>query len=309
MMTTPVLITGCNGFVGKVLLQTLIDSGAGPLYGTDKQDSSSSDSPIPYYPADFTCADAVRELIHDIQPASIFHLAGVVQAPEPQTFYRIHVDGTLALLDSLSAMAQEGQAVRCVVMGSAAEYGLHSKEGNVETDPAQPVTHYGISKLALTHLAKMYTHMHALDVVIVRPTNIIGPGQTGPLVVPEIIRQIGEQNTQEEISLLLGNTSTRRDFIDVRDTASGVLAAMESGIAGTIYNIGTNKATSVNEIIALCRHIVGKPLTVHFDEQRMRPSDIPAQSSNSRALHTVSGWRPSILLEQTLSDMLRPFLT
>jgi len=139
----------------------------------------------------------------------------------------------------------------------------------------------------------------------VRLFNVVGPGETNPHVLPEIIKQL-KAGTRV---LRLGNTHPKRDYIDVRDVADGFIAAAlktranEAQASPTIVNLGSGKSYSVRELLDRLSMLVGFNIDVEVDAARVRAVDrLNLLSDNSR-MRTLFAWEPSHGINDALSNI------
>jgi GDP-4-dehydro-6-deoxy-D-mannose reductase len=173
-----------------------------------------------------------------------------------------------------------------------------------EEHPLRPATAYALSK-ACAELAAQRAAASGLAVVIARPFNHIGPGQTEDFVAAAFARQLAriEAGAQEPV-LRVGNLAAVRDLTDVRDTVAAYLALVEQAPAGAAYNVTSGRATSVQQLLDLLLSLCRRSVTVEIDPARLRPLDLPVFHGSSAALERDTGWRPKRELRQTLADLL-----
>ena len=104
--------------------------------------------------------------------------------------------------------------------------------------------------------------------------------------------------------LHVGNLDARRDFLDVRDVVSAYWLALEKAEAGRVYNVCSEKAVSIREVLQMLLLFTDAEIEVRVDPDRLRPLDIPLLVGDCRRLSETTGWSPSIPLHQTLRDLL-----
>jgi GDP-4-dehydro-6-deoxy-D-mannose reductase len=304
-----VLVTGADGFVASHLLEELARECGCLITGIGLKDApSASVDRLEYIALDLTEYEPVKELLEQTRPDSIFHLAAmpsVAQSWEdPWTTYRVNVLGQVNLMEALRRLGQEASIhIAC----SSEEYGkVPSSEMPMgETTPFNPCSHYAVSKVAQEVLGLMYYEAFSWRVLVTRGFNQCGPGQSPDFVVSSFARQIAEiEAGLREPVILVGNLEARRDFMDVRDTARAYRIIMEKGKAGTAYNVCSNRARAVSEILDMLLLASGAEIRVERDACRQRPSDIPLLLGDNTRLREETGWEPVIPLEKTLSDTL-----
>ena len=102
----------------------------------------------------------------------------------------------------------------------------------------------------------------------------------------------------------VGNLTTRRDFSDVRDVIRAYVLAITQGEAGQVYNVGSGRSHSIQEVLDSLLALSQVPIEVRQDPQRMRPSDVPDMVCDASRLRQKTGWQPAIPFEQSLRDVL-----
>jgi GDP-4-dehydro-6-deoxy-D-mannose reductase len=300
-----VLVTGAGGLAGRAMVRHLLgDEGDREVTGTYRKNlPAPSDR---FTPVKLDLLDREKTLcrLKESAPDVIIHLAGQNHG-SLAGLLESNVVVTQNLLDA--ACALEGPA-RVLVTGSSAEYGYAGAGPIPETAPLRPVGPYGVSKAAEDLLARSYATVHHLPVAVVRPFNLVGPGQTGAYVCGKIVRQVAEIEAGRREEIGLAELSSRRDFVDVRDLAAAcwalaALAEFPDRCAGKAFNIGSGKDHSVAEVIELVRKITGKRHPVFLPDKEP-PVAVPSQRSDNSLVTATCGWKPALTLTQSLRDML-----
>lgn len=305
------LITGIAGFAGSHLADFLLRhtecTVAGTIHRQDARVSHLRDH-VALYRVDLRDAAAVAEVIADVRPDLIFHLAAQSFVPiswqHPWTTFEQNVHGQVNVLQ---AVAQQELATRVLVVGSNEEYGLiHPEDLPIDEDtPLRPSSPYGVSKVAQDLMGWQYFRSYGMAVVRVRPFNHIGPRQGDRFVAPAFARQIAETEAGTREPLLrVGNLSTTRDFTDVRDVVRAYWLALTLGQPGEVINIGSGKGHTIDELLHTMVGFSEVAFTIEPDPARMRPSDVPVSICDNSRLKAATGWRPEISFEHSLLDIL-----
>ncbi|MEZ5227667.1 MAG: NAD-dependent epimerase/dehydratase family protein [Acidimicrobiales bacterium] len=241
------LVTGATGFVGPHLVAHLTECGD-TVIGSDPADPSRRGPDL----LDF---DGWRGLVADAAPDVIYHLAGWSNVgaswANPRQVWRVNTEGTLAVLE-----AADGAGVaRVVIVSSADVYGPLDPASMpiLDEQPTNPASPYGASKAAAEVLALQFDRSHDLDVVIARPFNHIGPGQSPGFVVAAFAQRIAEAELAGGGEVRHGDLSARRDFTDVRDTVRAYRLLAERGTPGRTYNICTGHDVAMSEVLEQLR--------------------------------------------------------
>ena len=145
---------------------------------------------------------------------------------------------------------------------------------------------------------------HGQHVITVRPFNHIGPGQTPQFAVPALAKRIVEAEGRGARAIPVGNLSARRDFTDVRDVVRAYRLLIESGQAGTVYNVCSGRDVSIREIADGLLELAGSTLEFETDPSLVRPVEVPVLRGDPGRLAAATGWKPEIPLDQTLADVL-----
>lgn len=308
-----ILITGFSGFVGRYLIEqcrTLYPDTK--LFGVCRHLNGPADledmEHIKLFEADITDQDQLRNAVAQTRPDVVFHLAAqssvAASWADPATTLSINVGGMIHLLEALRA---EHLSPRVVIMGSAEQYGSvlpgHNPIG--ENTPFQPVSPYGVSKVAQDLYGYLYFVAYALPVLRVRLFNSFGPRQSSMFVLADFARQIALiEHGKVEPVLMVGNLEARRDFLPVEDVARALLAIATRGHPGQAYNVGSGRAYSIKEILALLLARSTAAITVRQNPARLRPVDIPLLVADTSLLHTHTGWEAAIPVELALEQTL-----
>ncbi len=306
-----VLITGINGFVGGHLAEYLLSLENRELWGLTRSGRISLSqlrSVVRPVLADLNDAEQTLAALDAARPEVVFHLAGQPFVPEsfrdPAGTLQSNVFGLLHLIQAVLRLEIRP---RILVVGTNEEYGLVPPEQQPisEAMPLQPANPYGVSKAAQSLLGLQYWRSHQLDIVVMRPFTHIGPRQNARFVTAAWASQIARIEAGRQPPVLrVGNLQVQRDFSDVRDIVRAyVLAALE-GKAGTVYNVGSGRMVSLQEILEFFLDQASTSIDVQVDPALLRPVDVPMVLCDASRLHAHTGWQAQIAFEQTLVDIL-----
>ncbi len=291
-------MTGASGFVGPHLIRHLVDAGDTAV-GSDLNDPT---RPGP----DLLDFEGWATFIKDVGPDVVYHLAGwsdvgASWSAARQT-WRVNTEGTLAVLEGAEAAGVD----RLVLISSADVYGPLDPAAMpiLDDQSPNPASPYGASKLAAEILAQQFQRNAHLDIVIARPFNHIGPGQSPRFVVPAFAHRIAEAELAGGGEIVHGDLGARRDFTDVRDTVRAYRLLAERGVPGRTYNICTGHDVAIKEMLDAMRSMATVEVTTKVDPSLLRPIEVPVNRGSARRLGDDTGWVPTIPLEQTLADVL-----
>jgi GDP-4-dehydro-6-deoxy-D-mannose reductase len=300
----PTLITGAAGFAGGHLIERLADE---PLIGWHRPGSPApAQSPnVSWRAVDIRVGASVADAIAANPPARVYHLAGIPHVgsawadvvPSLET----NVMGTHHLLE---AVRRAGLPCRVLVVSSAMVYAPSASPID-ETMPLRPTMPYGLSKLAQEQLALRAHDEDALEVIVARPFNHVGPRQDPGFAVSSFARQIAMiEARRAEPVIRVGNLDTRRDITDVRDVADAYARLMEAGVTGRAYNICSGHAVRIGDILEKLRGLSTASVRVEIDPTLLRPADPPVFVGNGSRIREEVGWVRRRSLDETLRDTL-----
>jgi GDP-4-dehydro-6-deoxy-D-mannose reductase len=255
---------------------------------------------------DLTDAKCVEGIVAQAQPDHVIQCAGVTWTQEADAVYRMHVHGTLNVLD---AVAKHAAHAPIVLLGSAAEYGDVPVDALpvAEDFPGRPTSFFGASKLAQTGVARAAAAQWALRIAVARPFNILGPGLPRHYFAASFAeRLIRSRASGEAGDIPVMNADATRDFVDVRDVADALVALATSAAppAGTmeVYNVASGRETAIGAVAAwLCR-LAGGFRAVPAGDGASR-SGISRSCGDGSKLTRVAHWRPRRTWETSIEDM------
>jgi UDP-glucose 4-epimerase len=301
MQEKRVLVTGGAGFVGSHIVERLAPRAAVSVLDdfSRGQPDWLSDEVDAVYQVDVRDRAGVFAAFADFRPTCVLHLAALHYIPAvddaPELAEAINVGGTENI-----AHAALHHAVEQVVFASTAAVYPVSDGPLSEEQPVGPIDLYGRTKAAGEEILRKAAAESGASTILARLFNVVGHRETNPHVFPEIVEQL--RDGADEVAL--GNVDTARDFIDARDVASGLERLIELAPSGvSAYNVGSGRAVSVREIVTACSAILGMPIRIVQDPQRLRSVDRKLLVADNRKLRSC-GWRPRYALEDTLAELL-----
>jgi len=293
------LITGASGFTGRYLAAELAARGHevhGLVHSAPREQVRGLSE---VHQGDLADSGRVQAIVETIQPDHVVHLAAIafVAHDDVEELYRSNIVGTRQLLQALSRLPKLPASV--VVASSANVYG-NAREGSLdESLPGAPANDYGVSKVAVEYLAKVYADR--LPLIIVRPFNYTGLGQSSNFLIPKIVEHARDRRPVIE----LGNLDVSRDFSDVRmvvDSYSRLIGS-PAAIGGT-FNICSGVAVSLREIVELVQDISGHDLEVKVNPAFVRADEVRTLRGSAQRLENAIGQLRHIPLPGTLRWMI-----
>lgn len=287
-------VIGGAGFIGAHVTRLLSDSGrAVTVLGRREQPDASLPAGVSYVSGDYGDRSTLRSVLADADL-----VVDLAYSTVPRTSFDDPIFDIVSNLPASVQLLREAAAagVRKLVMVSSGGtvYGVARSLPIPEDHPTDPISPYGITKLTIEKYAGMFGAASGLPIVIVRPGNAYGEGQRASSGQGFIAAAMGAICRNEAVSVF-GARGTIRDYIHVADVASGIVAALDSGEAWQIYNVGTGVGRSNLEVLGqiepLARAAGFDPRTTTLPS---RTFDVPANVLDSRKLEAVSGWMPAI---------------
>jgi GDP-4-dehydro-6-deoxy-D-mannose reductase len=207
----------------------------------------------------------------------------------------------------LEAIRSLGNNPRVHIAGSSEEYGLvHPHEVPMkETNPLRPLSPYAVSKVAQELLAWQYFRSYGLQTVVTRGFNHSGPRRGQVFSTSSFAKQIAEiEKGLRPPVIYVGDLESKRDWTDVRDMVRGYWLALEKGLPGEVYNIGSGVTRRIGDMLHILLALSKNDIQIRQDPARLRPSDVKILWADITKFHQQTGWQPAIPFEQTMRDLL-----
>jgi UDP-glucose-4-epimerase GalE len=300
-----VLVTGGAGYIGSHAAKALRRAGHRVvIYDNFSAGHRGAALDAPVIEGDIGDVDSVRRAIRDSGAAAVMHFAAWLSVSDsvrdPSGYYRNNVVGSLATLEAMAA-----ERCRMFVLSSTcAVYGEPLETPISETHPTAPINAYGQTKLAIEHALPHFERAYGITSIRLRYFNAAGAdpdGELGEDHSPEIHvipRALAAAATGSPIDIYGEDYPTPdgtclRDYIHVADLADAhlrALARLSRGGASATYNVGTERPSSVKDVIAVVERVTGKPITRRPAARRAGDPAV-LYASAQRIRHDL-GWAP-----------------
>jgi nucleoside-diphosphate-sugar epimerase len=275
-----VVVTGASGFIGGHLARALTERGHRVQALSRK-----------------TGFDVTKDALDLDGVACFYHVAGLTGVPrawqEPAEFYRVNAYGTLRMLELCRAKACRFLHVSGYI------YGRPERLPISEDAPIDSNNPYAFSKHAAELACRFYADHCQLDVTVVRPFNVYGPGQDNRFLISRIVEQVLDPAC-EHIELL--DLSPRRDYVHIDDLVSAIIALSEGGHAGT-FNVGSGESFSVAQVAAMILRLAGSTKRV-ISKEAPRSHEIDDVRADITRIRRATAWQPSVTLEAGLKRLI-----
>ena len=286
-----VLITGIDSFTGVHLSKYLASCGY-DIYGTSLFKSGDK-----LYKCDITYKQDILDILKDIKPQFLIHLSGIsfVEHRNLEEFYRVNTIGTTNILDSFIELNLK--PIKLILASSATIYGNQGLEVLDESLCPKPANHYGASKYAMESLASGY--FSKLPIIITRPFNYTGVGQSDNFLIPKIVKHFREKQQIIE----LGNLDVKREFNDVGFVCEVYKRLLEVDRDSQIVNIASNRGVKLLDVIDSMNKIAGYNIKVKVNPLFVRKDEIKSLTGSNKKLFNMIGEVKQKSLEVTLREM------
>lgn len=304
---TRYLVTGCAGFVGSHLVESLLAGGAevrgvdnfSDFYALERKQANLAGA-LAHDRFDFVEADLAQA---DLSPLldgvdGIFHLAAQpgVRGSWGESFSVYVRDNILVTQRLVEAAAESG--LRIVLASSSSIYGNTSEYPTGEESATVPRSPYGVTKLCCEQLVQTYARSFALDAVLLRYFTVYGPRQRPDMAFARITEALAAGLTFH----VNGTGEQTRDFTYVSDAVAATEVAMERAPAGAVYNVAGGTEASLREAIAACERLSGRELDVGYE--RAATGDVTRTAADTTRIATQLGWAPEVGLVEGLRAQL-----
>jgi len=311
------VITGITGFIGSHLAKKLVELGHS-VYGVTRPSSQRTlerikgiSSDIVLITADVSDFMAMSHALNTADPDYIIHLAALTPVrlsfERPFDYEKMNYLGTMNVVHAMMELPDYKK--RKMIAASTAEvYGVQAHQKPLTEDiPLRPSSPYAVSKVAADKYLQMAASVYDLNVVVLRPSNTYGRKFDKSFMVEYLITTMLNKE-----KVYVGAPESIREYMYVDDHVNAYLLAMEKGVEGQVYNIGTGKGV-INKVLA------GKiARKLNYDSSRivlgaypsgypLRPviSDQPFIILDSTRAQTELGWRPQISLNEGLDRTIK----
>lgn len=301
------LVIGAAGFVGSYLVEELHNNGIEP-YATKLPHEKFMGKFAKTYDLDILDKEAVVNILYEIQPDYIFHLAAQssvgVAWKNPLLTVDVNIKGSINVMDAVRELFYKP---RILLIGSGEEYGhIKPEETPITEDNAlRPGNIYAATKACQNMIGSIYSKAYDMDLMMVRAFNHMGPGQAPLFVVSDFCKQVAEiEKGLREPVIMVGNLAAKRDFTDVRDVVKAYVKLIMKGVAGETYNVGSGNAQEIRQILEKVVAMSDVKIRVKTDPNKIRPVDVPIIEADITKLNALTGWKPEIPVERTIRETL-----
>jgi UDP-glucose 4-epimerase len=303
------LVTGVAGFIGSHLTAALLDEGA-TVVGVDcftdyyaRSVKETNLATVRHRPG-FTFVEAAlqtSDLTSLVDGTThVFHLAGQPGVRKSwgrdfDVYTRDNISATQRLLEALVGAPIQ----KYVYSSSSSVYGDHLPLPLQEDANAQPLSPYGVSKLAAEHLGNLYHENHGVPTVSLRYFTVYGPRQRPDMSFQRFLTAVKDGKP----ITVYGDGEQTRDFTYVSDVVRANLAAAAQGVPGRVYNIAGGSRVTLNHVLDLIRRVTGRTVTVQ--RERAQKGDMRHTYADTSLARRDLHFTPRVALESGLEEQYR----
>ncbi|AOH55184.1 UDP-2-acetamido-2,6-dideoxy-hexulose 4-reductase [Peribacillus muralis] len=285
------LITGASGFTGQHACTHFLKAGYDVTAVTRKKMNFDDEVSMEY--CDLTNGNEVYHLVKKIKPQYVLHLAGQNHVGaswvDPLSTLEVNSMSTAYLID---ALRKESPTCKILIVGSALQFDL----GSLSSIPHP----YSLSKTLQVLIAQSWAVLYNLEVIIAKPSNLIGPGVSNGVcsIFAQKIIEMEKQGSEKVLEI--ENANIQRDFLDVRDAVRAYDYLLKKGKSGETYDVASGNACSLGQIIEGYRSVTKEEIRMNAQSNELMEIK---PTINSTKLGNL-GWKPIIPLETSLGDIL-----
>lgn len=293
-----VLIIGGAGYVGTALSDLLADEQESfAVYDNFSQSKELKSSPnVPVYHADIRNIHELEKAFTDFKPTHVVLLAALHFIPycveHPEEVVSVNVVGVQNVIDTIRKLNSN---IELIFSSSAAVY--KDSDGALSEDSdLEQIDIYGLTKALDERLIKAQCENYK----IVRLFNVYGNHDPHPHVIPRIFEELKSGTPHLE----MGSVAAKRDYVHVDEVASAIFHVLTKGKNQNVYNVGTGKTQSVEEMIEKLMDVVGhRPAWTPNSEKYARRTDRMVLKADISKITEHTGWRPAVDISKGLTTL------
>ncbi|WP_438858433.1 NAD-dependent epimerase/dehydratase family protein [Achromobacter spanius] len=287
-------VLGAGGFLGTNLCRELQPRVASVRAFGRRKSFPSALIGVEWIPGDFTEPTSVATAISGCD--TVFHLVNATTPASANIDKLADLQSNVAPTLRLLEACREAGVKRVIFISSGGTiYGLPKQVPTPESAPTDPITAYGISKLAIEKYLGLYEYLHGLQYRVLRVANPFGPYQTA-LKSQGVIAAFMHQCASHEPIHIWGDGSSVRDYVYVTDVVDAMLAAAQHQGPSRVFNIGGGQGRSLLDILDVIKRVSGTTPEIQFSPSRS--VDIPRSILDISLASQELGWTPQTTFDE-----------
>ncbi len=305
-----ILITGGAGFIGYYITKQLVGKGYfvrlfDNLYRGDKSKFKSliDEGKVELIEGDIRYLSRLFEACEGVN--TIFHQAADCinkSLQNPTESFNINVIGTSNVFE----VAKIKGIKKVIFASSASVYGNPDELPITEESPIKPITPYCIGKYTTENIAKFYSRFHNIDYIGFRYFNVYGPRQNVDAYYTNVVILFLKRIMNNKSPIIDGDGKQSMDFINVEDIARANVLALESNVKNEIFNLGTNKSTTVAQLADILIKVSGKKnIKPIFTGKK---SIVNERRADYSKVEKLLGWKPKVSVEEGMKELAKDII-
>jgi UDP-glucose 4-epimerase len=299
-----IIVIGGGGFIGSHVCEELLQMGKEVIVfdnlSTGKEENVPKGSK--FIKGDIKDLEQLKGVMNDNDIDLVFHEAANISTPrsveEPLYDLRENVLGTFNALYA----ALKSNVKRFIYASSAAVYGEPKYVPLDEKHPTEPISPYGVSKLAGERYCVAFYKTYGLKTVSLRFFNVYGPGENLKTTLDEVILYLNKMLSNRPITIF-GDGNQTRDFVYVKDIVRAQLLAAEKDEAiSEVINVGTGIETSINELVKTIEEVTGHKAIINHAP--LRNGEIKRSFGDISKAQKILGYKPKFRLKEGIQELM-----
>jgi UDP-glucose 4-epimerase len=249
-----------------------------------------------------------KEHLEKVGPVDyVLHLAGTSSAP--MFMDDGFIDGYVNSIQSFVTVldwARKNGTKKVLYASTSSLYG-NNPMPLTEDQHVRPLNHYAVTKEVYEHCGECYNRVYPeMDIIGFRFMSVYGPNEEAKGMYANVVSQFAWDIAREKVPLIYGDGSQTRDFTNVVDVVQGITKAIlhKEKLGARVFNIGTGRATSLNDIIKALEEAFGKPSKAEYIPNPVKEGYIQGQHADISEIQTVLGYEPTVKLEDGIKQQV-----
>jgi len=297
-----ILVTGCAGFIGSHLTETLLNQGF-KVYGIDNLSNGklsnisffNKNTNFIFLEYDINEIDKFEKVLDEVDV--IYHLAAladiVPSIQNPKSYFNSNVNGTFNLIRN----CENKKVKKIIYAASSSCYGIPDKYPTSENSPILPQYPYALTKRLGEEIIFHFGNLYKIPVVSLRLFNVYGPRARTSGTYGAVFGVFLAQKLAKKPFTIVGDGEQTRDFTFVDDVVNAFIEMMDTNIKNEIFNVGSGKTYSVNTLI----NLLGSNKIVNIPK---RPGEPDCTFADISKILKKTKWKPKISFETGVKKLL-----
>lgn len=294
-----VLVTGGNGFLGRHLIKSLLDTEA-KVISMDRI-APEHDLKVPCHQIDLSHEAALKACIAAVQPDLVYHLAASLNRTrdfsETNSILETNLNGTVNLLNALKDLPYQ----KLIYVSTSDVYGGHLIQPPFkETGQFVPASPYALSKYCGELAVQTYSELYSKQYTILRLFNFFGPGMSSNFFISQLVEKL-KSHTDFEMT----EGAQQRDFLYISDVVQALLLAQDTEADQQVFNVCSGIGTPIKDIALAVKALLNSKTQIRFGALPYRGNEVWNMTGDPSKIAEVLGWRPTVSFQEGLEAYLK----